>query len=278
MTRIKVICFLYNEEFLLPFFLEHYRWADVIHAVVSRSTDRTRSILELASDCMATEIMIEDWEFPAGFDDTLKRDKVNDCLRRADDCAWQIVVDADELVWPAPFTASLKWTLRNGVRSVHEFLDKVPPEQSALTARMWSVFRHATESDLVLADGLEPVLQRRHGDSNRNSAGNAPYQKPIILRANRGLQLGLGNHSVHGPSPHPDTLPSHPMEAEREWSFDGVHWQNADPSFCVARRVRDRRDRLSETNRRLGLGSQHLTDEAAVLALCEAHRQDPQCF
>ncbi len=81
------------------------------------------------------------------------------------------------------------------------------------------------------------------------------------------MRVGLGNHCIEGPA------------CLAPMSFDGAHWQNADPVFAVTRRARDRRERLSESNRRLGLGFQHAQiSEADVLALCAAHRQDPVCF
>jgi hypothetical protein len=132
---------------------------------------------------------------------------------------------------------------------------------------MKNVFRHVTDADLDLS--RPPALQRRHGDPNQRSLGNAQYDKPILLRANRGFQLTLGNHGL---------LPNPATRVSRV-KFEGAHWQNADPSFCVARRIRDRRDRLSNENRRLGLGAQHQgINETDVLRVCRENEQCPQIF
>lgn len=271
-TRIKVVCFFYNEEFLLPFFLSHYAWADEIHAVVSTSTDRTEVMLhEYAALAKNHQIVtIEKFDFPAGMDDFIKRDKVNEIIGRSYINGWVIVVDADEFIWPSNATGSgLLWILRNGKNLSHVYLDQVDPRVDVLYAKMWNVYRHKTDKDLDPTD--EPVvLQRRHGDPDRNSPGNAQYQKPIVVRANRGVKLDIGNHRITAPGR---------ITTSASDKFDGVHWQNADPSFCVRRRIKERRDRQSDSNRRCGLGSQHHhIQEEDVRLLCKAHEFDPQCF
>ena len=62
--RVQVICFFYNEETLSRLFIQHYAWADEILAVVSRSTDRTREVLEAADN-----VRVMDFEFLAGMDE-----------------------------------------------------------------------------------------------------------------------------------------------------------------------------------------------------------------
>jgi hypothetical protein len=260
--RIKIVCFFYNEETLAEFFIRHYRWADRIHAVLSRSTDGTRAVLSRAPN-----VVIEDFEFPGGrMDDFLKRDKVNSLLLEPSEFDWIIIVDADEFIWPSVRADEL--SARAAGLTVREHLASVPANDTVLRARMWNVFRHATEGDLD--PNNEPVvLQRRHGDVDLNSTGNAQYQKPIVLRTNLGFQLVPGNHGL---LPNPNTRLSFR-------TFDGAHWQNADPSFCITRRCRDRRDRQSAANLKFGLGSQHHhVTEAEALELCRAHLNDPQCF
>lgn len=268
--QVKVIAFFYHEEVLARLFVQHYRWADCIHAVVSRSDDRTRQVLAAAPN-----VQIEDWEFPDGrLDDLLKTQKVNLLLAADQPYQWLIVVDADEFIWPAAVGAG-GWKLvppvpieeRANGTVTRQLLDTIPPFDSVVRAEMKNVFRHVTDGDLDLS--RPPALQRRHGDPDQRSHGNAQYDKPILLRANRGFQLTLGNHGL---LPNPATRVS--------WiKFEGAHWQNADPGFCVGRRIRDRRDRLSSENRRLGLGAQHQgISEADVLRVCRENEQCPQIF
>jgi hypothetical protein len=256
--RIKVFCFFYNEEFLIPFFLSHYQFADKIHAFVSRSSDRTRELLEVDP-----RVDIQEVEFPQGMDDLMKSKWQNSSLQQHDtDHDWHIVVDADEFVWPhgdpSADTARL-------------FLRDVPEDQVALMVRMWNVFRHRSDSDLDPSDS-PVVLQRRHGIAGRGGE-NAPYQKPIVIRPNLGLQLSFGNHQLLVDRRRVVGKLSDTHE------FQGAHWQNADPSFCITRRIRDRKERQSADNLRHRLGIQHHhISEADVRQHCLNHSNDPQIF
>ncbi len=246
MLRVQVICFVYNEETLARLFVHHYAWADEILAVVSRSTDRTREVLEAAPN-----VRILDFEFPAGMDDRIKADKVNALLSEPSGFDWKIVVDADEFIWP------------HGKLRPQHYLATIPDRVTVLEARMRNVFRHHSEADLDL--DRPPVLQRCFGDRDFHSLENRQYQKPIVIRSGSGVLLGLGNHTqARGVFDH-------------SFWFDGTHWQNADPSFAVARRTRDRRDRQSADNIAGGYGVQnHSVTEEEILQLCESRRNCPK--
>jgi len=246
MLRVQVICFFYNEETLSRLFVQHYAWADEILAVVSRSTDCTREMLEAADN-----VRVMDFEFPAGMDDQIKADTVNALLAEQTPFDWKIVVDADEFIWPS-----------NNLLP-HDYLASVPSHVTAVEARMRNVFRHHSEADLDL--DRPPMLQRTHGDANFHSPENRYYQKPIVIRANRKVKLGLGNHAQNGGT------------FDHSFWFAGTHWQNADPSFAVVRRTRDRRDRQSAGNLAGGFGVQHhYVTEDDVRRLCEARKNCPK--
>jgi hypothetical protein len=246
MTRVQVICFFYNEETLARLFVQHYAWADEILAVVSRSTDRTREVLEAAPN-----VRLINFEFPAGMDDRIKTDKINALLAEPSGFDWKIVVDADEFVWP--------WNNE----SAQDYLASVPVHVTAVEARMRNVFRHHSEADIDL--DRPPVPQRRHGDPDYCSHENRGYQKPIVIRSSSGILLDLGNHRQRGAT------------FDQSFWFAGAHWQNADPSFAVLRRTRDRRDRQSEANIAGGYGLQnhHVTADE-IVELCEARRDCPE--
>jgi hypothetical protein len=253
--RIKIFAFFYNEEFLARFFISHYRFVDCIHAFVSRSSDRTREVLAASPN-----VEIEDFEFPAGIDDFLKVQKINNAISLSEEkFDWYFVLDADEFIWPA---GDPKASL------VREFLAAIPAKQNVLMARMWNVFRHEQDTDLDPSN--EPVvLQRRHGIADRTCDANIQYQKPIVIRPNYQFKFWPGNHGID----------SNPLIRFSRQYFDGAHWGNADPVFCVQRRTRDRRDRLSQVNLANGMGIQdHSIQESDILALCASHRNDPQVF
>lgn len=250
--RVEIVCMAFDEEFLSPFFLGHYRWVDRINVMLdSDTTDRTE---EICSRFPNVEVM--EFKFPDMMDDDLKTKAINEkCLSL--DCDWIISADVDELVFPR----------RDGAMSdPRAELESVSPGHSVVRAAMWQSFRHRLDADLD--PGLEAVTQRRHGDPNRTKGINGMYNKPMIVRRAANPRFGLGNHAVSVDSGTP---------AMFQW--DGVHWAMADKCFCVDRRVRGRRMRQSRQNLVHGRTVQHHhCTEASVFAECEAHLDDPQLF
>jgi hypothetical protein len=243
---IKAFCCFYNEAALIPFFLSHYHFVHAIEAFVSPSLDATRELL--AAD---PRVLLRDVEMPDGIDDDMKVAWLNAAIRQPDnEHAWHLVLDADEFIWPPGDPACV---------TVEAFLAAVPVNEAAVEARMVQTYRHESESDLDPT--IAPVvLQRRHGFSMGI--------KPIVLRSNLPFEFAPGNHKVYGGG-----------EVSTTRFFEGAHWQNADPSFAVTRRIRDRKERISAINRARGHGVHHYTlTEAEVLAELEAHRHDDQRF
>lgn len=243
---IKAFCCFYNEAALIPFFLSHYHFVSAIHAIVTPSIDNTRELL--AADRRVT---IEDVEMPDGIDDMLKSHCLNGSLAQPDpDHPWHLMVDADELFWPVGDPGGLH---------VREALEAVPPDQHAVFCRMFNAYRHESDADLDVTS-TPVVCQRRHG--------TMLGPKPSLVRSNRGAAFAVGHHSLVDPRPVPTAH-----------EFYGAHWQNADPSFAVARRVRDRAQRLSKLNQVRGYGYQYkdLTEEDVRQEL-DQHRHDPAQF
>jgi len=250
MSRVKVFCFFYNESFLIPFFLRHYQYAD-IHAFVSKSIDSTVEMLQAAPN-----VIVENVEFPQGLDDEIKTNTLNNALNKHDSKHdWHICVDSDEFIWPQGMNPLLF------PDKTPEFLDSISSKDNCVMARMWNVYRNKEDSDL---NPLFPVSsQRRHGVPEFHIW----YEKKIIFRSNLGINLSLGNHSTSG------GVSVSPIE------FRGAHWQNADPSFCVMRRVRDRSNHISLNNKSKGYGVQHFDlSEEKIMQECRNHENDPIVF
>jgi hypothetical protein len=185
---------------------------------------------------------------------------MNEFLMTAQDCDWIVAVDSDEFIFPSDYGFEM-----NQVKS---FLSTVPGGHNVLIARMRSVFRNESDEDLDV-NNVPVVFQRRHGEKNLMSAINRDYQKPSVIRSKCGISLTVGNHSLN---PSPQNIISNRY-------FVGSHWQNADPSFCVTRRVRDRKERLSDVNmaHSYGNGQYHCTTES-ILKTCNDHGRDPICI
>ncbi len=249
--RIEVITMWFNEEFLAPFFLSHYRFADRINIILDADTND--NTLAIVSKC--PNVHVELFKFPDMMDDMIKVGRINQCYAGLD-CDWVICVDADEFIFPLP---DVTWT--------RKFLSEVK-EGNVVKAAMWNVYRH--HSDENLDPAMEPVvMQRRHGDPNMGKAENAPYVKPIVCRPKAHDGWSVGNHHIK---------PNTSTKLAGEW-LAGAHWANADPCFCIERRLKGRRDRQSKNNLSNRMTFQHQwIAEQDVLRLCQAHANDPQLF
>lgn len=241
---------MYNEAFLAPLFVRHYApWADKFTVFYSESIDGTRHELETtATQCGVKSLDIVPFEFPQGFDDSRKIGRINQAVRESS-AAFVICVDADEFVHPWPFEST---------NPREEFAKETG---NVVYCPMFQSYRHTTDADID--PSKPPLFQRRHGyDDNQQKFLN---KKPCIVRPDCGAQFLPGCHEL-----------SFPKKGSTIWR--GVHWGKAD-SFCLQRYVRDRRNRLSETNRLLNLGMEHFnTSGEKLLQELKAHERDPKLF
>jgi len=247
---IKILTMMYNEEFLLPFFLSHYLYADEIHVLLdSDSNDNTRKILENSPN-----VTIEDFTFPDMMDDFLKADFINKTLKTIE-ADWIFVIDADEFIFPDKH------------KNPRAFLEKVEDNVDVIMANMWQVYRNVKDKDLNISK--KPViLQRRYGDPNRTEGINALYCKPIILKTPITFDLSPGNHHILGDN----------YNVLGEY-WAGAHWAMADPNFSVDRRVKGRKERQSQKNLDSGLTyHQHTITKKQILDECKEHENDPKLF
>lgn len=248
MMKIKILTVWYNEEFLAPFFLSHYNYVDEIYVLLDSDTnDGTRDILERSD-----KVIIEDFTFPNGMDDSLKADHINRVLKtiKSD---WIYVLDADEFIFTPDF------------ENAREFLSRI--EGNVVMARMWQVYRNERDNDLDIT--IEPVIfQRSYGDPNRETGINAAYNKPIILKTPIEFDLLYGNHQIIGNN--------YKLSEE---SFDGAHWAMADKCFSIDRRIKGRKERQSKHNLNTGMTyHQHNITEEILLKEIEEHKNDPLLF
>ena len=235
MVRFETITFVYNEEFLLPFYLKHYAFCNRINVIFDMdSTDKTLSILQAAK-----KINIVPFRFPDMMDDVIKCDYINQIYRGITD-AFVINVDVDEFV----------------------FMDELPEDPINRVA-LYNVYRNKKEKDLDINKTVK--VQRCHGVLDSTSGRS--YVKPIVVRSGMDIAWNPGNHSLKN---RPDTDPI---------IYKGAHWSNADLSFCVDRRVKNRRDRQSAYNLKHKLTFQHHgISEQNVIDECKGHENDPRIW
>ena len=246
--KIAAVTMVYNEALILPYYLHHYGFLDEIHVLYE--TDSTDDSLEILRQ--APNVVIENCHIEGGIDDIEKIKLMNRAVQsvRAN---WVYVVDPDEFVFP-PFESPRDFLARQTRDVVH--------------SSMFQVYRHRTDKDLD--PSLPPVPQRVHGDADvfsrenqANRASNSVYIKPNIVRPSESIRFLPGHHQIEG----------NPRASSE--NYIGAHWQMADPSIAVLRRM-ERKTRISERNRAHNMGWQHYNVTVdAIRNECERHMDDP---
>lgn len=249
-SRIAVISAMYREEFLIPFFLRHYWFADTIYILLGSGPagDPSESLLKANP-----RVIIRPLDMPKGFDDGIKIDGMNAVVQDAARThQWIIMADADEFIFP-PGDPECK--------TIRDCLGRMDLAHNVLLVELYNVFRHKTDKDLDPTLPGPVVLQRRHGHTYVQDS----YGKPSIARSNPLPQWEVGHHHVT------------PQRVDRKIRMMGVHWQMADPCFACIRRVRDRKERLSKRNldNNWGTGNQWHTPEK-IKASCDTMLDAPQ--
>jgi len=246
--KIAAVTMVYNEALILPYYLRHYRYLDEIHILYE--TDSTDESLEILSQ--APNVIVEKCHIEGGIDDIEKVKLINRAVQSAR-VDWVYVVDPDEFVFPPNETP-------------RDFLARQTSD--VVRSTMFQVYRHRTDRDLD--PSLPPVPQRLHGDpivlsteTEANRAPNSVYVKPNVVRPSRGISFLPGHHQI---------------ERNPRVSFEnyvGAHWQMADPSIAVRRRL-ERRARMSGRNRAYNMGWQNYTVTGDwIRSECERHMDDP---
>jgi len=246
--KISAVTMVYNEAFMLPFFLRHYHYLDEIHVLYE--TDTTDQSFDILS--RAPNVVIEKCHIEGGLDDIEKINLFNSAVQRIS-ADWVYVVDPDELIFPPN-------------ESPYSFLNR----QSCDVVRsgMFQVYRHRNDKDLDPT--LAPIPQRIHGDPDLfstdeqpNRASNSLYIKPNVVRPSVNIRFLPGHHQIEG-NPHTSSE-----------LYLGAHWQMAEPSVAIARRM-ERKARISERNRAHRMGWQHFdVSIEKIREECERHLDDP---
>lgn len=245
--KISVISRWYNEEFLAPFFLKHYSYADEVFIMLDKTTtDKSEEIIRRYPNTQ-----IGYFDHGGVMNDRLLADIMSDlCAKMKSD--WVIYVDADEFVFPV------------GMENARMVLSQADGNLIETWFR-W-VYRHLTDADL---DPTKPAIwQRRHGGKYMIVPGcSDKFMKSCIVKPETLICWTPGTHGYHE---------SGRIQISKTY-FDGVHWQMADVENAVKRMIDGREKRLSAENIRHGWGVRHLTEEK-IRAECEGHLNDPRLF
>jgi len=246
--KISVISSFYNGDPMIPYFMSHYAYADEIIAMFNDNGRAIDAPTERAILCHPNARIVE-FDYPENKADyAFAINNVNQAISRID-TDWLISVQGDELIFPV------------GMQDVREVLRDA--DGVIIDAWLWWIFRHRT--DLDLDPTLPAIWQRRHGYPGREFFGAV---KPSIVKPSVGITYSIGAHNCHAARGDKSSI-----------RFDGAHWLNADPDMAVKRRMRGRRENVSNRTIKDGMGS-HMFDitEKQIRAECEKHLDAPQVF
>ena len=166
--KIEVITMWYNEEFLAPFFLNNYTFADKITVIIDK--DSTDKCEEIARSYPNTSI--EYVYFPNLLETQIAVDRANESLQRSN-ADWVIMVDCDEFVSP------------NGIREILE-----QETSDILFVRFYQPFRYISDKDLN--SNISVFEQRRHGDPYVVKGQNREGKKPCVVRTGKKIKFMPG--------------------------------------------------------------------------------------
>jgi hypothetical protein len=219
--RVAVITVVHNEEDLILPFIDHYRalGVETFFVVDNESNDRTADLLREVPNVVVTKM-----ETSGAADELLRYSAYNryraTCLGQYD---YVLLVDADEFI--VPKEGSLQETLAQY------------PDQGVLCCTGFEVIPGPGEGAF---DPSRPLLPQRGW-----GVLNPDKDKPIVLRPEAPIRLGIGLARIDGPVRQPLVAPF--------WLY---HFASCDERLYFKRRRRNIA-RQGERNRRLGLLPQY---------------------
>lgn len=234
----------YNEEFLAPFFLNHYAWVDKIHILLDADTnDNTEQIIRKYDN---TEI--EYFKFPDMMDDLLKVDAFNNKYKTID-ADYVILVDSDEFIFSNIISKPVRSHINETCKDVY-------------FVNLWQVYKH--ETDLPLDPSLPIAIQRRHGLPDLQHREYFYYIKPAVVRSGKDLSWGVGNHELTYErtklqwwTSDIQAMKDLNVSTEKHEMLQGAHWRIVDLYQALKRKINNRKQRQSQVNLTNGLSGHY---------------------
>lgn len=244
----------YNEEFLAPFFLNHYSYADQITIILDADTnDNSESIVKRYPN---TKIV--NFKFPDMMDDEIKSRIITEQYVKSKH-NWVLAVDADEFV----FYKKNSCFIYNLNRYLNQYSN-----YDLIKVAFYQIYKNII--DKKLDSTIDTVPQRRHGDPNIFSEHNKLYLKPILVKTGLQIKWDPGCHFLKN---------NNSKILVSDNILFGAHWAMADEEFVFSRRIKNRRERQSKNNIEKQMTVQH--HNVTVKSIMEEfimHYNDPQVF
>lgn len=178
--------------------------------------------------------------FPGGWNTMVQQLLLEDTYNILEDC-WVLNIDTDEFA----------------------FIDTLPTEGKYWRVDFYSVFRHTSEGDLDINKTIKE--QRCYGFLE-----DKLYSKPILVKSGLDLTWAPGCHFLTNPRIPNEKVPVF---------CKGAHWSNADLSFCLERRINQRKNVQSKYNKKMGFGIHNFNEtEETIREFCKLHSNESKLW
>ena len=234
---------IYNEEYLLPIFLEHYKFADEI--IFFYDTDTTDRSLEVIHKHKKTNVIIQPYNTGDGMNDYYMIDLLHEKLKYTT-MDYTICVDGDELLF---HTNKNFETLGEDIKN---YISKDLCDY--YLAAFFHMLPDSTEERDITPD--KPIWEQRKYGWFEDT-----YLKPCIIKKDSKLEYSIGKHWLIEDGKHHSPVNQHfGIEC---MGFQGCHLNNVNEEIAIQRRIINRCTRLSKVQRERGAGSEYfdLTEE-----------------
>ena len=169
---VHVFSIMWNEEYLLPYFLRHYStFADTIFIFNDHSTDRTAEIAKAHP-----KVRLLDFNYDPG----LHEDNFNDCFIKSYKqysrgvADWVMCVDADELIYNRDIVGVLSEQHRRGIKALK------------------------CTGYIMVSEKL-PTTKGQIYDECKIGTRSRGYDKPIVFSPEIDIKFGIGRHTAQLP-------------------------------------------------------------------------------
>jgi hypothetical protein len=224
-NKITLVTMWYNEEYLAPFFLNHYKWVDKIIIYIDEyTTDFTENIID-KSNLNITKKFVK---FDNGVDEFKKINTLSNEYHNSE-TEWFIIVDSDEFL----FHKSLNNMKKRIIESGNDYTF-VP---------YYTMYKHDNEPE-NLNMNIPIWEQREYGVLHHTND-----IKPAIVRTGLDIKFSVGHHLLYK---------DNKIIEKKESDFIGIHLPYLNLEFVKNRLLKNRLPRQSDFNIKHGINT-HIT-------------------
>lgn len=206
--KITIMVDFWNDSYIAPFILNHYRKYDEILALIDdATTDNTEEICKSYPN-----VIVDKYSMSNGADEIIRIAKINEIYKSISE-GWIYVVCSDELIFPP--------------RNVNPYFYLEEAEKSGfavIPATLYDIYPHRT--DINLDTSKPSIPQRIHGIGIVFG-----FIKPIVIKAGLNIEFQLGTHYI---TDHDKQL-INLNYSDSPIFYYGAHWKMADRNIAQRR-------------------------------------------